>query len=108
MENNEKKDLTLGQEIAVEIGGDVLGIGAGILVGGVMLGLVENIPGVGKPLKVLLKLGCYGLEIAAMQQVRRESQEYISNLCGAINDVKKIFTPKQEQVAAVESEAEVK
>ena len=107
MENKELKKRTLGQELAVELGGDVLGMGAGILVGGTALGIVENIPGIGKPMKVLLKLGAYGLEIAALLKVRESTQEYITQVFDAVDDVKKLFTlkvPKMTEPANVEGE----
>lgn len=109
MENQEKK-RSLGQELAIELGGDVLGMGAGVLVGGVAMGVVQNIPGIGKPMAVLLKLGCYGLEIATMLTVREKTQEYIGNVCDAVDMVKKIFTPKKPVVEGpvAEPEMEVK
>lgn len=109
MENQEKK-RSLGQEIAIEVGGDVLGIGAGVLVGGVALGIVGNIPGIGKPMKILLTLGAYGLEIATMIEVRDASQKYIGDVCDAIDDVKRIFGAKKPAVAepVTDVEAEVK
>lgn len=109
MENQEKK-MNLGRELAIEIGGDVLGAGAGVLVGGVAMGVVENIPGIGKPMALLLKLGCYGLEIATMLTVRDRTQEYIGNVCDAIDSVKKIFTATSPKVnePVVETVTEVK
>lgn len=107
----EKKDKRgLGQELAIELGGDVLGMGAGVLIGGVALGLIENIPGIGKPMKILLKLGAYGLEIAGMVKVREATQEYIGNVLDSINGLKKIFEPKKTvtMTEEVEAKAEVK
>lgn len=109
MENQEKK-RGFGQELAIELGGNVLGIGAGVLVGGVAMGVVQNIPGIGKPMALLLKLGCYGLEIATMLTVREKSQEYIGDVFDAVDDVKKLFAPKKPVVAepVVDAETEVK
>ena len=109
MENQEKK-RSLGQKLAIELGGDVLGMGAGVLVGGAALGIVGNIPGIGKPMKILLTLGAYGLEIATMFEVRDASQKYIGEVFDAIDDVKKIFAPKKPAVAepVTEVESEVK
>lgn len=108
MEKKEKRSL--GQELAIELGGDVLGMGAGVLVGGVALGLIENIPGIGKPMKLLLKIGAYGLELATYMNVRNEAQEYISTALDSINDLKKIFAPKKPvaMTEEVEAKAEVK
>lgn len=108
MEKKEKRSL--GQELAIELGGDVLGMGAGVLVGGVALGLIENIPGIGKPMKLLLKIGAYGLELATYMNVRNEVQEYISTTLDSINDLKKIFAPKKPVALTeeVEAKAEVK
>ena len=105
MENQEKK-RSLGQELTIELGGDVLGMGAGLLVGGVAMSLVQNIPGVGKPLGVLLKLGCYGLEIATMLEVRDRTQQYIGDVFDAVDNVKKIFAPKKPMVAEPVAEME--
>lgn len=108
MENQEKK-RGLGQELAIELGGDVLGMGAGVLVGGIAMGVVENIPGIGKPMAVLLKLGCYGLEIATLKIVRDKTQEYIGEVFDAVDSVKAIFAPKNPTIEGpVEAEAEVK
>lgn len=109
MENQEKK-RNLGQELAIELGGDVLGMGAGTLVGGVALGIVGNIPGIGKPMKLLLTLGAYGLDIATMFAVRNASREYIGSTFDAIDSLKKIFGMKKPAVTepVVETENEVK
>lgn len=108
MEKKEKRSL--GQELTIELGGDVLGMGAGVLVGGVALGLIENIPGIGKPMKILLKIGAYGLELATYMNVRDSAQEYISTALDSINDLKKIFAPKKPvaMTEEVEAKAEVK
>lgn len=108
MENQEKK-RGLGQELAIGLGGAVLGMGAGMLVGGVALCVVENTPGIGKPMALLLKLGCYGLEIATMLTVRDKTQEYIGDMFDAVDGVKKLFTPKKPAVEQpVVAEDEVK
>lgn len=109
MENQEKK-RSLGQELAIELGGDVLGMGAGVLVGEAAAGIIGNIPGIGKPLKILLVLGGYGLEIATMFEVRDATQKYIGEMFDAIDGVKKIFAPKRPAVAepVTEVKSEVK
>ena len=103
----DRKKRSLGQELAIELGGDVFGMGAGVLVGGIALAVVDNIPGIGKPLKLLVKLGAYGLEIATALTVRDKSQEYLGAAFDCVNDVRKLFAPKPQAVEAHDVEAEV-
>lgn len=94
----EKKEVGLGREIAREVAGDVCGLGAGVLVGGLALGAIECIPGIGKGLKILLKLGAYGMEIATMFKVKDAVGDYVDAVCDAVDSVKSMFEPKKEDV----------
>lgn len=106
---DKKNELTPIQELTAGVAGDVLGICAGGLVGGIALGIVENIPGVGKPLKVLLKLGAYGLDIVTALKVREAGTETVEGMLRTVNVVKGIFQKKPVAMTEeVEAEAEVK
>lgn len=105
MENQEDKKRSLAQTAIVEIGSDVSAIGAGTLIGGILLNVVDAIPGIGKPMKVLLNLGVYGIEIATAMKVRESMAEYIGGVCDAVNGIRSLFTPKpvvEQQGATVE------
>lgn len=87
----EKKELSLGREITKELAGDVCGLGAGVLVGGLALAAIDAIPGVGKVLKILLKAGAYGLEIATLFKVKEATGEYVDSIFDAVDAVKSVF-----------------
>lgn len=98
MENQEGKKRSFVQNALVEISGDITGWGAGTLVGGVALSAVEAISGLGKPMKVLLKLGAYGLSIATMYATRNATQQYVGDICDAVNGIKGLFAKKEPVV----------
>lgn len=107
MENNEKKEeMSLGREIVKELGGDVAGLGAGLIIGGAALMAIEALP-VGKGLKVIMKIGAYGLEIAGMYKVRDAVQDYIGNVFEAVDAVKEIFNGPKNQENPVKVEGAV-
>ena len=97
MEKQEVKRTTV-QNLAVELGGDVMGYGAGMLIGGVAMGIVENIPGIGKPTKLLMKLGSYGIALTTTFIVRDQTQKYFGSICDSINGIKGLFAGKQGTV----------
>ena len=104
----EKKELTLGREITKEITGDVCGLGAGILVGGLLNAAVDAIPGIGKPLKLLLKMGVWGIEIATMFNIKEEVEDYVTNVFEAVDGLKELFGgPKKENDINVQVEGAV-
>ena len=105
----EKKELSIGREIAKEVAGDVCGLGAGVLVGGLALAAIDAIPGVGKALKLILKLGAYGLEIKTLFDVKDAVGDYTETLFEAVDSVKAIFdgTKKEEGPVKVQVEGAV-
>lgn len=95
----EKKELSLGREIAKEVAGDVCGIGAGALVGGLLSAAVDAIPGIGKGLKLLLKFGVWGIEVTTLFGVKDQVEQYTETVFDAIDSVKALFdgTKKAEE-----------
>lgn len=105
----EKKELSIGQEIVKEVAGDVCGLGAGVLVGGVALASIDLIPGLGKGLKLILKLGAYGLEIKTLFDVKNAVGNYTETVFDAIGSVKAIFggTEKKDEPVKVQVEGAI-
>lgn len=101
----EKKELSLGREITKEIVGDVCGFGAGTLVGGLLTGVVASIPGIGKPLSVVLKVGIWGIQVKTLLDVRERVGEYTETVFDAVDSVKAMINgPKKMEETKVQVE----
>lgn len=92
MEKNEK-NLTSGQEIATEVVGEVAGIGAGALVGGLALAAVQALP-VGKVWKLVYGVGCVGITWAVQNWVGDETKKTLGEIFESVNGIKSIFGGK--------------
>ena len=102
MEKNEK-NLTDGQEIATEIIGEVAGIGAGSLVGGLALAVVQAAP-MGKLLKVVCAVGSIGITWAVQNWVGDETKKTMTDIFDGVNAIKGMFGGKVQAVEKTDDE----
>lgn len=86
METNEK-DLTKGQGIATEVIGEIAGIGAGALIGGLALAAVQASP-MGKLMKAICYIGSIGITWTVQDSVAKGTKDTLGDIFEGVNSLK--------------------
>lgn len=86
---NEGKNLTEGQKIAAEIVGEVAGLGAGGVIGGLVMAAVAAGP-FGKVMKVLGMIGAIGITWTVQDKVADGTKEAMGDIFEGMNSLSEI------------------